>query len=166
MSAAELRKVYPKSLSKVCTADYLREISSFLPSNMEFEAPDGSIFNLPEITRQDLEDLSPSEFFGTLLEHNMLLFWSSFNRSNIVELIDYLVIKFRLAHSKNAQLLKPFESSVTVVSVNPLYFTTLANVCLVRSSHDNGKRSKQYCRFPYQLCFPSELSDRCRTNST
>ena len=80
-----------------------------------FKASDGSPFQLPDLSQEELESVSPCNFFAMLLEKNHGLPWCAFNKGNVTEVVDQVVDSFDLVLVSSARLLYPFDSPITEV---------------------------------------------------
>lgn len=77
---------------------------------MDFKTSNGTVFKLPSLAPQQLSGISPRKFLAKLLVQNYGLDWASFNRRNIFELTNHVIMQSRQTPPLARQLLDPFEN--------------------------------------------------------
>ena len=90
-------------------------LDSRIAAVIHHRTSDGSMFTIPILGREELQTVSPCEYFAMLLIANSTLSWALFTVRNITEVMDHVVSKFSLFLAPQAQLVHPFHSTDTQV---------------------------------------------------
>lgn len=91
--------------------------------NMEVTTSCGTLFVIPDVEKKEVKEISPCQFLAMLLTENRGLAWETFNRENIVEVVNGAVKGHPLLARK---LLPPFDFENRIFQVRS---------CLLPTSH-------------------------------